>query len=141
MRNVIAGTLVAALVLGATAVTEAGGFFAPEIEPRVGATPPAIVHPVPRPRPFFTPHARHARRSNVIVAPLNVFVFAPYAAPSSCYVPGYWTYQWVPQTYSSNVWMDGQWTPAGTWIDGHYEQRVYSSGYYQQIWIDGGYGC
>lgn len=47
------------------------------------------------------------------------------------------TYQWVPQSYTHNVWVRGHWSPDGTWIEGHYEARTVSTGYYQQVWMGG----
>ncbi len=80
--------------------------------------PPAVVH---RHR-----HSREFVPQTVIVA----------GAPAySCSVPGYWTYQWVPQVYSSTVWVPGQWSPDGTWIDGHYQSESVASGYWQPIWV------
>lgn len=52
-----------------------------------------------------------------------------------CLVPGSWAYAWVPQSYASNVWVDGQYSPEGLWVAGHWKPRVYPSGYYQPYWI------
>lgn len=57
--------------------------------------------------------------------------------PSRRWVPGYWSYQWVPQIYTGYVWVPGHWSPAGTWIEGHYETRAVTSGYYQPVWVNG----
>ena len=73
----------------------------------------------------------------IIVVPQTVFV-----TPSRCWQPGYWTYQWVPQTYTYSTWVAGQWSPDGRWIDGHYAPSQLSSGYYQPLWVEGYYsGC
>jgi hypothetical protein len=78
----------------------------------------------------------HHRRS-VIVFPQTVVV-----GPSPCWQPGYWTYQWVPQTYTYSTWVAGHWSPAGYWIDGHYAPSQLSSGYYHPLWVEGYYtGC
>ena len=62
--------------------------------------------------------------------------------PGRCWQPGYWTYQWVPQTYTYNTWVAGQWSADGYWIDGHYAPSQYSTGYYQPLWVEGYYsGC
>jgi hypothetical protein len=74
----------------------------------------------------------HPRR--VIVVPQTVFV-----TPSRCWQPGYWTYQWVPQTYTYSTWVAGQWSPAGYWIDGHYAPSQVASGYYHPLWVEGYY--
>ena len=73
----------------------------------------------------------------VFVVPQTVFV-----TPGRCWQPGYWTYQWVPQTYTYNTWVAGQWSSDGYWIDGHYAPSQYSTGYYQPLWVEGYYsGC
>jgi hypothetical protein len=77
---------------------------------------------------------RHFKPSTVIVAPGPVYV-----APSPCWSAGYWNYQWIPQAYTYNVWLPGQWAPNGAWIDGHYEPRIHQSGYWQPYWVDGRY--
>jgi hypothetical protein len=71
---------------------------------------------------------RHFR--HIVVVPQPIYV-----SPSTCVVPGYWAYQWVPQGYGYNVWVPGQWSVAGIWIDGHYEP----AGYYQPYWVEGRY--
>jgi hypothetical protein len=87
-------------------------------------------------RPRRPDHRPHHHRS-VIVFPQTVFV-----APSHCWQPGYWTYQWVPQTYTYGTWVAGQWSPDGHWIDGHYAPSQVSSGYYHPLWVEGYYtGC
>ena len=151
MRMTVASALFTVLALGGFAASEAGGLPGLPGLPRLPGLPPVASFPdfpqhrvVPGPPPVragIPPRARHAPHSRVIVSPRSVFVVAPYAVASTCYVPGHWTYQWVPQTYTYNTWVDGYWSPYGTWIDGHYEPQVYSTGYYQQIWVDGGYGC
>jgi hypothetical protein len=80
---------------------------------------------------------RPGHQRPVIVVPQTVFV-----TPSQCWQPGYWTYQWVPQTYTYSTWVAGQWSPDGYWIDGHYAPSQYSSGYYHPLWVEGYYsGC
>lgn len=87
------------------------------------------------------PRFRHHRGvkpppSRVIIVPRPVYV-----VPSRCWVPGYWTYQWVPQSSAHNVWVPGQWSPGGTWIEGRWETRVHGSGYYQPYWVEGYYAA
>jgi len=72
----------------------------------------------------------------VIVIPQTVFV-----GPGSCWQGGYWSYQWVPQTYTYSTWVAGQWSPDGYWIDGHYAPSQYSTGYYQPLWVEGYYAA
>jgi hypothetical protein len=76
-------------------------------------------------------HHGHHRR---VVVPQTVFV-----APSHCWQPGYWTYQWVPQTYTYSTWVAGRWSPEGYWIGGHYAPSQVSSGYYHPLWVEGYY--
>ncbi len=81
------------------------------------ATPPPVVR-------RHHPHA--AVPQTVIIA----------GAPAySCSTPGYWTYQWVPQVYSTTVWVPGQWAVDGSWVDAHYESQSVATGYWQPIWI------
>ncbi len=82
---------------------------------------------------FSTPaeaFRRHERR--VFVVPQLVFV-----SPGRCWQAGYWSYQWVPQSYSYSTWVAGQWSPEGDWIEGHYEPAWYTTGYYQPLWTEG----
>src|SRR5262245_44279064 len=71
------------------------------------------------------------KQGTVIVAPAPVYV-----VPSQCYIPGYWNYQWIPQAYSYSEWVPGQWAPDGSWIDGHYEARLATTGFWQPYWVD-----
>ena len=82
------------------------------------------------------PH-RPGHHRRVIVVPQTVFVTS-----SRCWQPGYWAYQWMPQTYSYSTWVAGQWSPDGYWIEGHYAPSQVSSGYYHPLWVEGYYtGC
>ena len=164
MRMVVVSALSAVLVLEATAAADAGGIRV-FINTPVVASGPVVVTPA---RPVtaapstvvvapsskvIAPGSTVVAPSSTVVAPFsNVFVsprpvfvapapvfFVPSYSLARCRVPGYWSYQWVPQSYTYDVWVPGQWSPEGTWIDGHYEQRLYSTGYYQPIWIDDRY--
>jgi hypothetical protein len=77
---------------------------------------------------------RPGHQRPVIIIPQTVFV-----TPNRCWQPGYWTYQFVPQSYSYSTWVAGQWSPDGLWIDGHYAPSVYNTGYYQPLWVEGYY--
>jgi hypothetical protein len=81
-------------------------------------------------------HRPHHLHLHVVPTPI-------YVAPRvSCYVPGYWTTQWVPQQSLYTVWVDGYRAADGTWITGHFEQRAYVSGYSQQtLWVPERWGC
>jgi hypothetical protein len=73
--------------------------------------------------------------SRIIVAPPRILTFPVYVAePRRCLVPGYWAYAWVPQSYAYSVWVDGQYSEEGLWIAGHWEPRIYASGYYAPYW-------
>ena len=76
----------------------------------------------------------HRHHRPVIVVPQTVFL-----SPNRCWQPGYWTYQFVPQSYSYNTWVAGQWSPDGQWIEGHYAPSFYNTGYYQPFWVEGYY--
>ena len=67
----------------------------------------------------------------MIVVPQPVVV----VAPRRCDEPGYWAYNWVPQNYVSNVWVPGYYDSNVLWIEGHYEPRAYTWGYYQPYWV------
>lgn len=71
-------------------------------------------------------HPHHSYRPTVV-----------FVTPRQCWQAGYWTYQWVPQSYTYSTWVAGQWSPDGRWLDGHYAPTVYQSGYYQPLWVEG----
>jgi hypothetical protein len=73
----------------------------------------------------------HFRRSQVIIVPQTTYIIQ-----RQCVTPGYWAYQWIPQTYAYNAWVASQYAPDGSWIEGHYEPRYYASGYYQPYWVE-----
>ena len=50
-------------------------------------------------------------------------------------VQGYWAYTWVPQSYAENVWVPSYYNYDAVWVEGHYESRSYSGGYYQPYWV------
>ena len=82
---------------------------------------------------------RRVRRGDgtVIVVPQVVVV-----SPGRCWQEGYWTYQWVPQSYAYNTWVPAQWSPDGLWIEAHYAAAWYGGGYYQPLWVEGYWtGC
>ena len=79
-------------------------------------------------------HHRPGHQRPGIVVPQAV-----YLAPSRCWQPGYWSYQFVPQSYAYNTWVEGQWSPDGQWIAGHYAPYYYNTGYYQPLWVEGYY--
>ncbi len=82
---------------------------------------------------FSTPAEAFRRHERpVFVVPQLVFV-----SPGRCWQAGYWSYQWVPQSYSYSTWVAGQWSPEGDWIEGHYEPAWYTTGYYQPLWTEG----
>ena len=77
-----------------------------------------------------------AHRSKVVIVPTRIYV-----VPSQCQAQGYWNYSWIPQISSYNLWVPGAWSPDGFWIEGHYEQRLSSSGYWQPYWVEGRWGA
>ena len=76
-------------------------------------------------------------RSHFFVVPNAVFV----APSTSCLVPGYWSYQWVPQTTWYTVWVPGQWSPDGFWVEGHGEQRPWTTYTQQPLWVPERWAC
>jgi hypothetical protein len=141
MRVVTAVLLLAALLgaPGAVLAAEARASFSIIGNDRLPAparTPSVIVGGDPRIQLFDRPR-RGAPDRPVVSGPQVVVV-----SPGQCWQPGYWTYQWVPQSYSYTTFVPGQWSPDGSWIAGHYEPAVYSTGYYQPLWVEGYWtGC
>ena len=81
------------------------------------------------PRPEQREH--RDRRQQIIIVPQTTYIIQ-----RQCVAPGYWAYQWIPQTYAYNTWVASQYAPDGSWIEGHYEPRYYASGYYQPYWVE-----
>lgn len=67
----------------------------------------------------------------IVVIPQPVY----FSAPQRCLVPGYWAYTWVPQSYAENVWVPSYYNYDAVWVEGHYESRSYTGGYYQPYWV------
>lgn len=130
--------LVLALFAGQPAAAEAGG-----VKIIVGSGP--VFHPFPllRPPVAFSPHPFLVRPpAHIFIVPRPAFIVVPrptfIASSPPCYwIPGYWASQWIPQSYTSDVWVPGQWSPDGTWIEGHYEPQTVSTGSYQPLWVEG----
>ena len=111
--------LLTMLVAGAPASADAGG-----VKITInGGTAFHQGHPV-------HPHHLHSG-GRVIVLPQPVYI----VQPRRCLAPGYWTYPWVPQSYTDYVWVAGQYSSDALWVDGHWEPRVYAAGSYQPYWI------
>ena len=71
--------------------------------------------------------------SKILLVPSTVYV----VPPSPRWVPGYWTYQWVPQVYTSWEWIPGHYDPNGYWVEGNYVPQTIQTGYYQPYWVGG----
>ena len=95
-------------------------------DPRLQYSDPRQPKPDPRQQPTVFP-----RSLPVVVITQPVYI----AAPPSCVVPGYWAYAWVPQSYAFSVFVPGYYNSDALWVDGHYESRTYTSGYYQPYWV------
>jgi hypothetical protein len=103
-------------------------------DPRLQYADPRTQYPDPRRqadprRPDPPVRPRHETPVVVITQPVYVTV------QQSCVVSGYWAYGWVPQSYVSNVWVPGYYNYDALWVEGHYEPRAYSWGYYQPYWV------
>ncbi len=96
--------------------------------------PPAV--PVPE-------HPRHVRPRADGQAQQNVIVVAPVVVPpaTQCSSSGYWTYEWVPQTTTTQAWVPGHWAPNGTWVDAGWQTQTVATGYWQPLWVPDGSGC
>ena len=71
--------------------------------------------------------------TNILFVPSTAYVLPP----SPQLVPGYWTYQWIPQVYTSWVWIPAHYDPNGYWVEGNYVPQTVQTGYYQPIWVSG----
>lgn len=61
-----------------------------------------------------------------------------YVAPSyGQWVPGYWSYVWVPQGSTTNVWVPGYYDRDGVWVTGYHATQIVQGGYYQPHWVSG----
>jgi hypothetical protein len=96
-------------------------------DPRLQYPDPRLQYPAPKPQP----KVRHRSVAPVVVITQPVYL----TAPQSCVVPSYWAYTWVPQSYVSTVWVPGYYNYDALWIEGHYEPRAYTWGYYQPYWV------
>ena len=91
----------------------------------VGAGNPLGLHPMPPvPQPPQRPSSWYQRPASY-----------PYTYLAPVWPAGYWSYVWVPEAYTAWVLMPGGWAADGSWLDAHYEPRVYEGGYYQQVWV------
>ena len=64
--------------------------------------------------------------------------FVPtYVVPAPTWVPGYWTWRWVPQAQTSYAYVPGYYDEYGVWVPSRYEPSTVGAGYYQQVWVDG----
>jgi hypothetical protein len=89
-----------------------------------------------RSQPGQLPHSQPPNVTRRPVAPIVVIPQPVYfSAPQRCVVPGYWGYAWVPQSYSENVWVPSYYNYDAVWVEGHYESRSYTGGYYQPHWV------
>ncbi|HEU5189655.1 MAG TPA: hypothetical protein VFX14_08195 [Methylomirabilota bacterium] len=109
--------------------------------PHVTDTPPASVtlprhaFPVqPRP-PIFVPGFPNRPSYPFLSYGYGCCV---YSAPTyGTWVPGYWAYQWVPQSASSSTWMPGYYDADGVWVAGYYSSQTVQGGSYQPYWVPG----
>ena len=78
-------------------------------------------------------------RTRVIVAPRTYYYVPSYVPPVyPRWMPGYWTYQWVPQVSTSYAYVPGFYTAEGVWVESHYQPKMIQTGYYQQpVWVEG----
>lgn len=61
--------------------------------------------------------------------------------PQCAQLPGSWSYVWVPQSHTYNVWVAGHWSPEGRWVAGHYAPQTVTTGQYQPVWVPGRVVC
>ena len=106
-------------------------------DPRTQYPDPRQQYPDPRLKYLDRRQDPNADRGPVAPAAPVVIITQPVyvAAPPACAVPGYWAYAWVPQSSVSDVWVPGYYNYDALWVEGHYEPRAYSWGYYQPYWV------
>jgi len=90
-------------------------------------------------RPFHRPPVSGVFSSPVVVHPHPVVIVprpVVIVTSSPCqWTAGYWTYQWIPQSYTYQVWVPDGWLADGSWGGGHSELRTVSTGHYQPVWV------
>ena len=123
----IVALLLAMVVIGAPIGAEATGFKIKVTAPG-SQRPSAEIHRAPA---NVIRHHAVGPRFPVVVVPQPVVV----VSPRRCLELGYWTYNWIPQTYVSNEWVAGYYDSNALWIEGHYAPRAYTWGYYQPYWV------
>jgi hypothetical protein len=132
IRRLVSATAVA--VLAILTVT-APGVLAPvpaAADPRVDARSRDWRHDHDR---RHDRHDRHDRR--FLFVPRSYYVPYTYVAPVPTWVPGYWTWRWVPQAQTSYAYVPGYYDQYGSWVTSRYEPRVVEAGFYQQVWVEG----
>lgn len=142
-RPLIFAVLVATAPLGGGAATAHGHGVKIVVRggstvPRTGVVPRTFVR-----ESVFSP--RFIPDVSTVVAPGTGFhhhhPHTVVVAPRCAQLPGSWSYVWVPQTTTYNVWVPGHWSPEGTWIAGHYAPYTHSTGHYQPVWVPGRFIC
>ena len=100
--------------------------------------------PVFAPPPFYSyPYWSYPYWSSYPSSSLDVYgTWSGYAQPAGVstvgrWVPGYWSWEWVDQTYTYQVLAPGHYNDAGVWVEGQYENRAVDNGYHRRIWVDG----
>lgn len=124
--GVIAALLLATVVVGAPPGAEATGLKAKVTAPG-SQRPPSHLNWEPN----AVQHHDFVQRFPVVVVPQPVVV----VSPRRCLEPGYWAYNWVPQSYVSSAWVPGYYDSNALWVEAHYEARTYTGGYYQPYWV------
>jgi hypothetical protein len=67
-----------------------------------------------------------------------IYVAPTYIAPSyGQWVPGYWSYVWVPQASNTGGWVPGYYDRDGVWVAGYHSAQAVQGGYYQPYWVSG----
>ena len=118
MKQTIGALLILAVVIGVAAPAGAWGN-------RVIATDghPNVVY---APRPYYSTYSSTPFYSRP--------PYVSYAMPP-VYAPGYWSYQWVPQVYTTYVLVHSYWSVDGRLVQAHYEPRVVDAGSWQRVWV------
>jgi len=127
--GIVVVLLLTLLVAGAPAPAGANGIKITVTSPGPHRRPNDIHHGPVGDHIHRRPDVIH--RAPIVVVPQPVYI----TVPRRCLDPGYWAYSWVPQSYVSNVWVPGFYNSDALWVEGHYELRAYTWGYYQSYWV------
>lgn len=135
MKQTIGALLILGLLAGVAAPAAAWGNRVIIIDGnQVVTTPPNVVY---GPRSYnYTPYY-YTPYYYTPYSSVPFYYKPPYVSYSTppVYAPGYWSYQWVPQVYTTYVWVHSYWSVDGRLVQAHYAPRVVDAGSWQRVWV------